>query len=278
MVPQVIETISEMSALASGWKVSVGFVPTMGFLHAGHLSLVKASQKENKITVVSIYVNPSQFSPTEDLSQYPRDLERDIELLAEMKVDYIFFPDDAEMYPSSFKTWISVKDITQIMCGKSRPSHFKGVTTIVCKLLNIVKPDSIFLGEKDFQQLMVIKTMVRDLNITVKVTGCPIFREEDGLAMSSRNKFLQGKWREKALCLYNSLQLAQKLYSDGIKDVDVIRNRMEDLIVQEGGLVDYIEFINSSSLELTDKLDSGCRAAVAVKINKTRLIDNLQII
>ncbi len=277
MKPVIIKSVSEMLDLGNKWQQSVGFVPTMGFLHAGHLSLVKASLKDNDKTVVSIYVNPSQFSPSEDLSEYPRDLERDIELLSELDVDYVFFPSDKEMYPDNYKTWVTVDGITQILCGRSRPTHFKGVTTIVCKLLNIVNPDRIYLGEKDFQQLTVLKTMVRDLNMRTEVIGCSLIREKDGLAMSSRNKYLLGDARRRALCLYNSLQLAQKLFSEGINDAAAIRDEMNELILQSRGLTDYIEFIDPESLELIEKLFSGCRAVLAVKIDDTRLIDNIQI-
>lgn len=278
MKPRLVKTVAEMSALSAKWEKSVGFVPTMGFLHAGHLSLVRTSQQENDITVVSIYVNPTQFSPEEDLSQYPRDLDRDISLLRELGVDYVFFPEDKQIYPENYKTWVTVQDITQILCGKSRPTHFKGVTTIVCKLLNIVNPDRIYLGEKDFQQLMVIKTMVRDLNMQVKVIGCPLVRESDGLAMSSRNKYLKGDARQRALCLYNSLQMAQKMFSEGINQADMIKARMRELILQKGGKIDYIEFLDPESLKIVNKLFSGCRIALAVKIDQTRLIDNLEIV
>jgi len=246
-------------------------------LHKGHLSLVKASQKENKITVVSIYVNPAQFGPKEDLSDYPRDLERDIDLLSDLNVNYVFFPSTKEMYSENYRTWVNVEKITGILCGKSRPSHFKGVTTIVAKLLNIVKPDKIYLGEKDFQQLMVLTTMVRDLNMPAKVIGCPIIREADGLAMSSRNKYLNSENRKRALCLYESLQLAQKMFSEGETDAEVIRSIMKNLIQQQHGLVDYIEFIDPGSLGVINKLYKGCRLAVAVKISNTRLIDNCKI-
>jgi pantoate--beta-alanine ligase len=277
MNTKIIRTISEMRKISSNWPTSVGFVPTMGFLHEGHLSLIKTAQKDNETTVVSIYVNPAQFGPQEDLSEYPRDLEKDIELLAELNVGYVFLPDDGEMYPKNFKTWIQVEDITEIMCGIARPTHFKGVTTIVNKLLNIVRPDTIYLGEKDFQQLIVLKTMVRDLNMTCEVKGCPIVRESDGLAMSSRNIYLKGEDRDKALCLYKSLLLAQKLFSEGVKDPELLRSQMEDIITQNGGVIDYIAFIDAESLKVVDELHKGCRIALAVKISGTRLIDNLQI-
>jgi len=277
MTPKIVRTVSEMNSISLDWSGSVGFVPTMGFLHEGHLSLVKTSKKENNITVVSIYVNPSQFGANEDLSAYPRDLDRDIKLLADAGVDYVFFPNDKDMYPENYKTWINVENITGILCGKSRPSHFKGVTTIVAKLLNIVKPDNIYLGEKDYQQLIVLRTMVRDLNMHTQVVGCPIIREANGLAMSSRNKYLTGKDRNRALCLYRSLQLAQKLFSRGEKEVSVIKSRMSDLIQQNQGLVDYIEFIDPDSLTTIKKVSSGCRIVLAVNISGTRLIDNCQI-
>ena len=278
MKPHLVKSLAEMSALSRKWQSSIGFVPTMGFLHTGHLSLVKTSLKENDITVVSIYVNPTQFSPEEDLSEYPRDLDRDISLLTDLGVNFIFFPEDKKMYPENFKTWVTVQDITQILCGRSRPAHFKGVTTVVCKLLNIVNPDRIYLGEKDFQQLMVIKAMVRDLNMRVEVIGCPLIREPDGLAMSSRNKYLKGDARQRALCLYNSLLMAQKMYSEGIKQADMIKARMTELIQQQDGIIDYIEFFDPESLTIITNLFSGCRVALAVKMDQTRLIDNLEIV
>jgi len=278
MKPILVKTVHEMSELSRDYQGSVGFVPTMGYLHEGHLSLVKTSQSQNDITIVSIYVNPSQFGPQEDLEAYPRDLDWDIDLLADLKVDYVFFPNNEEIYPQNYKTWVEVEKITSILCGKSRPEHFKGVTTIVCKLLNIVQPDSIYLGEKDFQQLMVIKTMVRDLNMQVEVKGCPIIREKDGLAMSSRNKYLLGADRQRALCLFNSLQKAQNSFSAGERNIKTVLTQMEEIILKQKGLIDYIEFIDPDTFDPADQLCKGCRIILAVNISNTRLIDNWQLI
>ena len=255
----------------------IGFVPTMGYLHEGHLSLVKEAKKRSEIVVVSIYVNPSQFSPSEDLSNYPRDFDRDVNLLANLQVDYIFFPSNEEMYPDNYKTWVAVEDLTNVLCGKSRPDHFRGVTTIVTKLMNIVNPTYMFMGEKDFQQFAVLKQMGNDLNFPTEIIGCPLIREKDGLAMSSRNKYLSEEQHMQALTLNNSLILAQKLYSSGIVKSAIIIESMRKLIEQTDGKVDYIEIVDSNSLQSIDKLFVGCRVLLAVYIGKTRLIDNIEI-
>lgn len=247
----------------------------MGYLHEGHLSLVRAAKGKSEIVMVSIYVNPAQFSPNEDLSSYPRDLERDIQLLSELEVDYIFFPSNEEMYPEGYKTWVIVDEITQILCGKSRSTHFKGVTTIVAKLLNIIDPAFMFLGEKDFQQLKVLQQMGKDLNFPTEIIGCPLIREKDGLAMSSRNKYLSPQERKAALCLHNSLLLAQKLFAEGLSDSKTIIASMRDLIVQNKGKIAYIEVIDADSLEILEELHPGCRIVLAVYVGKTRLIDNV---
>ncbi|MBN2461962.1 MAG: pantoate--beta-alanine ligase, partial [Candidatus Cloacimonetes bacterium] len=209
---KLIKSISEMQTLSRQYKGTAGFVPTMGYLHDGHLSLVRKACTDCDEVVVSIYVNPSQFGHGEDFQQYPRSLQQDMELLSSLDVKYLFVPQDEEMYRADYKTWVSVEGLTGVLCGKSRPAHFRGVTTIVTKLLHIINPDIIFLGEKDFQQLVVIRQMVRDLNISVEVVGCPLIREKDGLAMSSRNKYLSRLGREKSLCLYRSLLKAQEMY------------------------------------------------------------------
>lgn len=274
---QLIKTIAEMQAIAQGWEKTVGFIPTMGALHRGHLSLVEKAKEENEILVVSIYVNPSQFSPNEDLSNYPRTLERDIKLLEKLDVDYVFFPSDREMYPDGYLTWIEVNEITEILCGKSRPSHFKGVTTIVTKLLNLVNPTSIYMGEKDFQQLTIIKKMVKDLNMPFNVVGCPLIRENDGLALSSRNKYLSSGEREDALSLYRSLKKAKELYHNGTLEISVIKKEMNRIISEANGMIEYIEFINPQNFHKVDKLNAGIRILLAVKIGHTRLIDNMEI-
>jgi len=275
--PIIISTIADMQEISYGLNKSIGFVPTMGFLHEGHLSLVEAAKRDNEIVVVSIYVNPSQFAPTEDLDSYPRDLDKDLRLLAKLGVDYVFFPNNEIMYPEGFKTWVDVDEITKILCGKSRATHFKGVTTIVNKLINIVNPTRMYMGEKDFQQLAVIRQMVRDLNQRVDVVGSELIREADGLAMSSRNKYLSEKGRNNALCLSKSLKLARKMFSEGIIEFAEVKKEMLKLIDAASGLTDYIELVDSTTLAYKDKISAGDRLVMAVKIENTRLIDNMEI-
>ena len=249
----------------------------MGYLHEGHLSLVRTARKETDTVIVSIFVNPSQFSPNEDLDEYPRDIDRDIRLLSELNVDYIFLPTENEMYPDGYETWVNVEKITQILCGKSRPIHFRGVTTIVTKLLNIVDPDLMYMGEKDFQQLVVLKQMAMDLNFRTKIIGCSIIREKDGLAMSSRNKYLTVQGRKNALCLQKSLLLAQKRFDEKVFTSNKIIAEMANLIEYNKCVVDYIEIVDSYTLEHLSELKKGCRILVAAIIENTRLIDNIEI-
>ncbi len=278
MKPKLINSINEMFSIREQLKGKIGFVPTMGFLHEGHLSLVREAKKQTDIVIVSIFVNPTQFGANEDLSNYPRNIERDIELLANLDVDYIFFPTDEQMYPEGFKTWVNVDKITQVLCGRSRPTHFRGVTTIVAKLMNIINPDLMFMGEKDFQQLVVLKQMAKDLNFRTEIIGCSIIREKDGLALSSRNKYLSSDGRKKALCLNKSLLLAQKLFNEGITSSNKIISQMTDLIEDNESIIDYIEVFDPKTLEHIPELVSGCRIALAVIVENTRLIDNIQIL
>ena len=275
MKPKIIKTIQEMQNTKLSGKV--GFVPTMGFLHKGHLSLIRAAKRDCDTVVVSIFVNPSQFGPNEDLSQYPRDFVQDVKLLSGLEVDYIFFPTEKEMYPDDFKTWVNVDKITTILCGKSRPIHFQGVTTIVAKLMNIVNPDMMFMGEKDFQQIVVLEQMIRDLNFKTKIVRCPLIREKDGLAMSSRNKYLSEKGRQEALCLYLSLLQAKSEFQNGNFDSLSMKKKMEKLIHKNNGIIDYIEFVDPTSLESKAKVRKGDRVLLAVWIEDTRLIDNMEI-
>ncbi len=272
---QIIKSISEMQNISQKLNGKIGFVPTMGFLHEGHLSLVKEAKKKCDFVIVSIFVNPSQFSPNEDLNSYPRDFERDVKLLTD--VDFIFFPQNKEIYPNDYKTWITVEKISAEFCGKSRPIHFRGVATIICKLLNIVNADFLFLGEKDFQQLVVLKQMVKDLNFKTEVIGCPIMREKSGLAMSSRNKYLSKIERKNAISLYDSLQLVKTNFQNGIIDSQKNISQMQKLIEEKGGIVDYIEIIDSQNLEKIIQLKERCRVLIAVFFGKTRLIDNVEI-
>ncbi|MDP8204124.1 MAG: pantoate--beta-alanine ligase [Candidatus Tenebribacter mawsonii] len=277
MIPILINSIEEMSTICRQMIGKVGFVPTMGFLHQGHLSLVKEAKRISDVIIVSIFVNPTQFGANEDLSNYPRNIERDIKLLTELDVDYIFFPTNEQMYPNDFKTWVNVDKITQVLCGRSRPTHFRGVTTIVTKLMNIIEPDFMFMGEKDFQQLVVLRQMVKDLNFKTKIVGCSIKRERDGLALSSRNKYLTKIGREKALCLNKSLLLAQKLFNENIQSSDEIIAQMTDLIEDNEGVIDYIEAFDPNTLEHITNIVSGSRIALAIVIENTRLIDNIKI-
>ena len=278
MNPKLINSIDEMSSIRRQLKGKIGFVPTMGFLHEGHLSLVREAKKQTDIVIVSIYVNPTQFGVNEDLSKYPSNIERDIELLTNLEVDYIFFPTDEQMYPEGYKTWVNVDRITQVLCGRSRPTHFRGVTTIVAKLINIIDPDLMFMGEKDFQQLVVLKQMAKDLNFQTKIIGCSIIREKDGLGLSSRNKYLSIEGRKKALCLNKSLLLAQNQFNEGISSSNKIISQMTDLIEDNESIIDYIEVFDPETLEHIPELVCGCRIALAVIIENTRLIDNIQIV
>ena len=277
MKPIIIKSVFEMIKVSRNIKTSIGFVPTMGYLHEGHLSLVKKAKQETETVVVSIYVNPSQFAPNEDLDNYPRSFKKDIQLLAELDVDYVFFPDNQEMYPEGYKTWITVEKISKILCGKSRSTHFKGVATIVAKLMNIVNADFMFMGEKDYQQIVVLEQMIKDLNFKTRIVRCLLIREKDGIAMSSRNKYLSSQQRNDALCLYQSLLKAQKKYKEGLTESADIIKKMKELIESCNGVVDYIDVIDPNSLKAISSLHKGCRILVAVKIGKTRLIDNIEI-
>jgi len=275
----IIESVQEMSRLTRELRragQTIGFVPTMGFLHEGHLSLVREAKKENDRVVVSIFVNPTQFGPGEDYEQYPRDLEGDAEKLRVIGIDYIFNPEVADMYPEGYNSFVEVSGITEVLCGKSRPGHFRGVTTVVTKLFNIIQPDRAYFGQKDFQQLMVIKKMVRELNIPVEVKGLPIIREEDGLARSSRNKYLDNRERAAATVLYRSLMRARELYQKGIKDTYRIKKEVVDLISSEPlARIDYVEIVDPDTLQKLDSIEDQGLVALAVYIGKTRLIDNL---
>jgi len=277
----VVERIQEMKDIVKRLKKegkSIGFVPTMGYLHEGHLSLVRLSKQQNDITIMSIFVNPIQFGPNEDYERYPRDFERDKTLAEKEGVDYIFYPSVEEMYPEDFKTVVSVKKITEMMCGKSRPGHFDGVATVVLKLFNIVNPDRAYFGQKDAQQLAVIKQMVKDLNLDVEIVPCPIVREQDGLAMSSRNVYLSEEERKSATVLYRALNLAKEMIEKGEKEVSVIKKAMEEMILREKYTkIDYIEFVNSDTFEVISKVEGKVLIALAVFVGKARLIDNIVV-
>ncbi len=276
---RVITKISEMKAAVREERAKgkrIGLVPTMGFFHEGHLSLVRESLRKTDCTVVSLFVNPTQFGPQEDFKKYPRDLERDKKMLEELEADLLFVPDEKRMYPEGYKTYVEVKDLQDKLCGRSRPGHFRGVCTVVLKLLEIVRPDEAFFGQKDAQQALIIKKMVRDLDLDVEIGVLPIVREEDGLAMSSRNIYLRREQREAALCLVKSLKEAQHLLDSGERDVSVILGRMRQVIGSEPlARIDYIEIVDLENLEPLDKIEKEALIALAVFIGKVRLIDNM---
>jgi pantoate--beta-alanine ligase len=248
----------------------------MGYLHEGHLALVRQARKENSSVVVSIFVNPTQFSPQEDFKQYPRNPRLDLALLEEEKTDIVFMPSTVEMYPPQFSSWVEVGKITERLEGASRPGHFRGVATVVAKLFNIVQPTRAYFGQKDAQQLVVIKRMVTDLNINLEVVAVPTVREPDGLAMSSRNIYLSPEERQAALVLHNSLCLAQKLYSQGETGAQIIRQQMTNLIQKEPlANIDYVSIANAETLDELDTVSPPALVSLAVRIGKTRLIDNV---
>ena len=274
----VLDKINELRDRVKGWKsqgLKVGFVPTMGYLHEGHESLIKRASEENDKVVVSIFVNPIQFGPKEDLSTYPRDLERDSKVCESAGADIIFHPKSEEMYFEDFSTFVDMNGLTDGLCGKSRPTHFRGVCTVVTKLFNIVAPDRAYFGEKDAQQLAVIKRMVRDLNIDIEIIGCPIVREKDGLAKSSRNTYLSVEERNAATILNKSLTLAKEKIQAGERDSEVIIKLIQEVINSEKlARIDYIEVVDSLSMEKVERIEKSVLVAIAVFIGKTRLIDN----
>ena len=272
---QVIETIAELMALRQQLSDAVGFVPTMGYLHQGHLALVKRARTENSAVVVSIYVNPAQFGLREDFARYPRELDRDFELLQREKADIIFVPSDAEMYPPEFSSWIDVQKVTERLEGASRPGHFRGVATIVAKLFNLVQPSRAYFGQKDAQQAVVVKRMVADLNMGIEIVVVPTVRESDGLAMSSRNVHLSPGGRRAATVLFKALTLARQLGRGGEKDAEEIRRQITSLIQKEPlAGIDYVSIADARTLEELSFIDRPALASLAVTIGRTRLIDN----
>lgn len=277
---EIVKTINEMQKIAKRYKKEgkvVGFVPTMGYLHEGHLTLVKEAKKICDMVVVSIFVNPLQFGPKEDFAKYPRDFERDSNLLLKEGVNYIFYPEKEEMYQDNYQTYVEVTEVTKNLCGASRPGHFKGVTTVVCKLFNAVMPDFAFFGEKDYQQLITIKRMVKDLNMDIEIIGVPIVREPDGLAMSSRNTYLSEEERKSALCLYKGINLAKELIRNGERDAEKIISSVINLISSTPlTRIDYVKLCHPETLDYIEKGDikENVLLALAVFVGNTRLIDN----
>ena len=277
---KIVGTVKEVREQVKEWKkqgLSVGFVPTMGYLHEGHKSLMEAARKGNDKVVVSIFVNPMQFGPTEDLATYPRDLDHDAALCESAGVDLIFHPEPEEMYEKDFCSFVDMTGLTEGLCGKTRPIHFRGVCTVVNKLFNIVTPDHAYFGQKDGQQLAVIKRMVRDLNMDIEIVGCPIVREEDGLAKSSRNTYLSPEERKAALILSKTVALGKELAKTE-KDANKVVEAMKKNIKTEPlAKIDYVEAVDALSMAPVEKLEGTCMLAMAVYIGKTRLIDNTLI-
>lgn len=273
---QTIKTVEEYNKLYTNLPKPIALVPTMGFLHEGHLSLVRKARQQAKTVVVSIFVNPSQFAPGEDYDKYPVDYERDLSLLEEEAVDVVFAPHPAEIYPEDFDTWVDVNGVTAVLEGTKRPTHFRGVTTVVAKLFNIIRPDVAYFGQKDAQQAVVIKKMVKDLSFNISVKVLPIIREADGLAMSSRNTYLNDKERKAATVLYSSLKLAKTLYDRGETSANKIISKMTDLIKREPlAKIDYVSIANADTLAETEQVSVRTLVSLAVYIGKTRLIDNI---
>ena len=277
---KIVGTVKEVREQVKEWKkqgLSVGFVPTMGYLHEGHKSLMDAARKGNDKVVVSIFVNPMQFGPTEDLATYPRDLNHDAALCESAGVDLIFHPEAEEMYEKDFCSFVDMTGLTEGLCGKTRPIHFRGVCTVVNKLFNIVTPDHAYFGQKDGQQLAVIKRMVRDLNMDIEIVGCPIVREEDGLAKSSRNTYLSPEERKAALILSKTVALGKELAKtekDANKVVEAMKKNIE---TEPLAKIDYVEAVDALSMAPVEKLEGTCMLGMAVYIGKTRLIDNTLI-
>lgn len=277
---QIVKSVSQMQELSHNWPQDyrIGFVPTMGYLHAGHLSLVAEANRRCEVTIVSIFVNPSQFGPNEDLASYPRDIDRDLQLLSDYHVNHVFFPTTDEIFPNNYRTWVEVKGLSDVLCGASRPGHFQGVATIVLKLVNLVKPHLMFMGEKDYQQITVLKTMLRDLNLSTEIVPCPIVREKDGLAMSSRNVYLNTQERQQALCLTEAIHRIQNLYQEGITDSAELIHSGSKLIKEKGGRLDYLSLVDMDSLEPMPVAGVRTRIILAVYIGRTRLIDNQPLV
>ena len=275
---QTIQALADMTrwvnqVIADGRTIAL--VPTMGYFHEGHLSLMRSASRLADRVVVSLFVNSLQFGPNEDLSRYPKDLERDSRMAAAENVDVLFVPSEKEMYLADFNSRVAIGSITEVLCGRQRPGHFEGVTTVVAKLFNIVKPHIAVFGQKDFQQLCVISKMVRDLNWDIQIIAHPIVREKDGLAMSSRNTYLSADERQKGLCLYRSILHAKARFNDGLTDAGMLKTEIHDIITANAGVsIDYISIVDKNDLSDRKTVDRDSVLAMAVKVGRTRLIDN----
>ena len=273
---KVIEKIDEMKQLRQQLAEPVGFVPTMGYFHDGHLALVKRARAENRWVIVSIFVNPTQFGPQEDFNKYPRDPQHDLAMLEKEKADIVFMPSVAEMYPAGSNSWVEVEKVTERLEGASRPGFFRGVATVVAKLFNIIQPTRAYFGQKDAQQAIVIRKMVADLNMNLEIVTVPTVREPDGLAMSSRNAYLNPQQRQAATVLYQALSLAQKLWSQGEKDAQRLRQEMIALIQKQPlATIDYVSIADAETLDELDTVRPPALVSLAVRIGSTRLIDNI---
>jgi len=279
--PRIAETVEEVRQAvqeARGNRKIVGLVPTMGALHAGHVSLIQAAKKGSDFVVVSIFVNPTQFGPNEDLARYPRSFDKDMQICADAGVDVIFAPSPATIYPPGFRTFVEVTQLQDVMCGAARPGHFRGVATVVLKLFNIVQPDTAYFGQKDAQQTRIIQQLVTDLNVPVRIVICPVVREPDGLALSSRNQYLDADQRRRATALYQTLQDAEQQIRSGEKNAVAISAKMRARIeATPGAKLDYAAIVDADSLKPVDQIQGGVLIALAVWFGATRLIDNLVV-
>jgi len=276
---EIVSHVQEMKDLSRRLRAQgklIGFVPTMGFFHEGHLALMRRAREECTLLIVSIFVNPTQFAPGEDYQSYPRDLERDLRMAAEEGVDIVFAPTPQEMYPEGYSTYVEVENLTERLCGGIRPGHFRGVATVVTKLFNIVQPHRAYFGEKDYQQLVVIERMVRDLNMDVEIIRCPTVREPDGLAASSRNVYLNPEERRAAQALYRALKQGERLFNHGVREAELIKREVKEVLAREP-LVEpqYVEVVDGNTLEDVSVVEGGCVLALAARVGRARLIDNI---
>lgn len=278
---RVARTIASVRKLVRTARVKdkiIGFVPTMGALHAGHVSLIKAATRQTDFIVVSIFVNPTQFGPAEDFTKYPRPLEQDLKICRKHEVDLVFAPSVEQMYPTQNLTWVNVEKLSELLCGKFRPGHFRGVATVCAKLFNIVMPDVAFFGQKDAQQAAIIKRMVADLNMPLRIVVCPTVREADGLAMSSRNRYLAARQRKDAVLVYRSLQKCEEMVAHGVRDTGRITTAMHKILREiPSARVQYVSIVDADTLKAVEPISGRVLAAVAVKVGSTRLIDNVII-
>ena len=277
-VAKTIEEVKRLVKIERSEGRKIGLVPTMGALHIGHISLIEAAVKDCDFVIVSIFVNPTQFEPGEDFEKYPRPLEADLEICKKAGVDVVFAPSPQQMYPAENVTWVNVEKLTKPLCGRSRPGHFRGVTTVCAKLFNIVAPDSAYFGQKDAQQAIVIKRMVADLNMPLEIVICPTIREPNGLAVSSRNQYLTARQKKDAANIYKSLQTCRRMIDTGTTETRQVIAEMQKILQQiPSGQIEYVSIVAAETLESTDKITGKVLAAVAVKVGSARLIDNILI-